>query len=116
MKAKIKNVLCTDVENLESYQGTGSYCIGVQISLGLDNQEGADTYSVEVCSAQYLQETYEDSIINLRHTILMNDFSYPKFIDFIEKTFCTLEGEDWNELALKLSRYGSWEFEDYKGY
>jgi hypothetical protein len=24
------------------------------------------------------------------------------------------EGSDWNEVATKLSRYGYWEFEDYR--
>jgi hypothetical protein len=24
------------------------------------------------------------------------------------------EGSDWNEVATKLSRYGGWEFEDYR--
>ena len=114
MRAEIKNVHSPDIFNLEEHIATGAFAIHIQIIMGPRGQEGEESFDVQVCSPAFLEMSLGDEIINGRHMIIMNSFSYKKFYEFIQKTFLSFEGANWGELALKISRYGYWEFEDYK--
>lgn len=117
MNAEIKFFHSTDVYNLELYQPKkeDDFCILLQVMAGPENKEGEESFDITVCTPNWLINNYnKDDIIIGRHHLIV--FKYDWLI--IKKTImdyvnnCT--GNDWYECALKLSRLGRWEFEDYK--
>jgi len=115
LKAEIKDIFSPDIEDLENYHGSGSFRFLVQISIGPENEDAQEIFDVTVCSPAGLEEYINDDVINGRHMVFLKEFTYKKFINFIEKTFLIYEENNWSDLANKIARYGQWEFEDYKG-
>jgi len=114
MQAEIKSIHSPDINDLEKHQATGSFCFLVQLLMGPKGQEGEESFDIEVLSPAYLEETLQDNIISGRHIIIIKEFSYKKLEEYLQKTLLRFKADNWNDLALKIGRYGHWEFEDYK--
>jgi len=50
----------------------------------------------------------------MRHTILVRKYDLDEIKKTITDYIDQCEGEDWMEIALKLSSVFAWEFEDYQ--
>jgi hypothetical protein len=87
----------------------------VTASIGVAGEDGADLFDFTVCSPSWLagEELYKGFAFQ-RHTLLVERWD----ADLVERAIGDLcrrtEGESWEEIAQKLSRYGYWEFEDYR--
>ncbi|HEU5477309.1 MAG TPA: Imm8 family immunity protein [Gaiellaceae bacterium] len=51
----------------------------------------------------------------LRSTILVTRWDYKTLERALGDLCLHTTGDDWREIATRLSRYGRWEFEDYRG-
>jgi hypothetical protein len=49
----------------------------------------------------------------LRSHVLLTRWDYGVLVRALRDLCARAEGETWEEVATKLSRYGRWEFEDY---
>lgn len=116
MKAIIKSIfancgaaLCDCVpENL------GNFHVLVNLTIGPDDQEGGDDYSLEVCTPVWLDHYIQNFGSRMgRHMLLVNEFDADKILALIERTIRRCERPDWAETSVVLSRYFAWEFEDY---
>jgi Immunity protein 8 len=82
---------------------------------GPAGSEGADLFEVTVCTRGWLRNVSKPKgYAFLRHHLVVERWDE----ELGKRAFSDLclrnEGEDWNEVATKLSRYLYWEFEDYR--
>ena len=76
---------------------------------------GEELYDFTVCTANWLKEhSPEKNIAFLPHTILMGRWDYAPLNRALNDLCLHTEGADWPEVAIKLSRFGYWEYEDYR--
>jgi len=46
--------------------------------------------------------------------LVLSRWNYATLLRALTDLCLHTEGEDWEQIAMKLSRYGAWEFEDYR--
>lgn len=80
----------------------------------LPGGEGEESFDFEVCTPGWLHELIRrDGPVNGRHHVIIDTFNWPALQSYFQKLVTRCPGQDWHEIAAKLSRYGHWEFEDY---
>lgn len=100
---------------LETYQPENEklFCVNILLCIGIDDaSEAADYFDLTVCSLEWLK-LYESKPNILRHTMIIDRYNFKKIKSYINLCIDKCEGESWEEIGLKLSRYFSWEYEDY---
>jgi Immunity protein 8 len=112
----LKSISSPDISELEQFNPeNGSVFMllleGVFAPPGVD---GGDVFSFEVCSPEWIKLQAGKGFIVGRSMIVVDQFNFNKLKAFLQKLAAGCTGENWEEAAIKLSRYGHWEFEDYK--
>ncbi len=119
MRAEIKDVLSPDVIGLESWRPDRASFFGVflQVLVSESGGGGSESFGFMVCSPEWLQAKIEnDGIVLGRHYLFLAEFDYQRVLAKIESIVRSATGSSWEEIALKIARHGSWEFEDYSPY
>jgi hypothetical protein len=91
------------------------FALTVTASIGPAGERGAELFDFRVCSPSWLAAgKLQKGFAFQRHTLLVERWD----AELVERAIADLclrtEGESWDEVAMKLSRYGHWEFEDYR--
>jgi hypothetical protein len=91
------------------------FALAVTASIGPVGEDGAELFQFTVCSASWLaRQALPKGFAFQRHTLLLDrwdpDLAERAITDLCRHT----HGDTWQEIAEKLSRYGHWEFEDYR--
>jgi hypothetical protein len=120
MNAVVKGMWCDAIDmSLEEYRPENPECFGLWVNLriGPDGVDGAHDYQLLVCTPGWLEVTlrYEWGGANWgRHMLIVLEYDSEiikkKIISYVES--CT--GKDFWEMAQKVARIASWEFEDYQ--
>jgi hypothetical protein len=119
VRAELKGLDTPDAEvmDLRSYVPEDSTHFGLEVTatIGPAGGEGEELFYFHVCSASWLRDDpLRKGLAFLRNTLLLACWD----ADLVERAIADLcrrtEGEGWHEVAQKLSRYGRWEFEDYR--
>ena len=116
MKAIIKDIHSPDILNLKDYQpqDISNFCFYLELSVGPSSEKGEETFGLTICTPDWLLENHKkDDIIFPRHYLIVFEYDYDKIIKRLTKKIQGLSADNWNDLALKISRIGYWEFEDY---
>lgn len=116
MKPKLKAVHSPDAEDLESFEPShpDNFGLLLQLSIGPEGQDGAESFDVVVCTADWLRDqAVECGIASLRHHILVDRYEWSPIRTFIETSLASIEGDSWSAVGEVVSRLGKWEFEDY---
>jgi hypothetical protein len=116
MNADLKRLHSPDIYDLENYQPVHPDKFGflLQVMVGLEGEEGEESFDIEVCTPRWLEETYSmDDVVIGRHHLIIRHYNYQRIVATIKKFLRNCTGESWNEIAEKVSRLGKWEFEDY---
>jgi len=88
--------------------------------VGPDEGQGEEIFYVTVCSPTWLAEVTESKngcgkgFQFLRHHLLVNRWDFVLVQRAIDDLCRTTSGRAWTEVAMKLSRFLAWEFEDYE--
>lgn len=92
------------------------FAADVTAYLGPAGGEGADLFEFRVCTPGWLAEhpNMPKGSAFLRHHLLVERWDAALVERAIRDLCLRTEGGDWQEVATKLSRYGYWEFEDYR--
>jgi hypothetical protein len=117
MRAEIKKIFSLDVKNLVEFvpDNPSNFSIPLRLVIGPAGETGEETFDVDVCTPEWLMQHFRgDFVVLIRHKILVNSFDFARIKQFIERYVRYCEGDDWNDVAQKLSRLGRWEFEDYR--
>lgn len=116
MRAQLKSLLTSDIDPQtywpEEEDDFGFY---VQATIGPEGQDSGDVFGFQVCTPKWISRSLvvEGSIF-ARHMLIVAENDYravsKRISDLCERT----TGVDWHDIAIKLARYGYWEFEDYQ--
>jgi len=117
MKAELKKLHSPDV-NLNTFAPTPPDCFTffLQAMIGPEGDPAEEAFNFQVCTPKWLikNRDFEESVIFGTHMLLVFEYDFLA----IEKSIRTLcnrsAGQNWQEIAQKLSRFGAWEFEDYR--
>ena len=115
MKAKLKLIMEQVGEfDLETYKPESDlFCINILLNIGIDDgTETGDYFDLSVCSSDWLKY-YKKKPFILRHLIVIDSYDFREIENYINQIINQCEGDSWQEIANKLSRYFFWEYEDY---
>lgn len=113
MRAELKRMHSPDVYDLESYQPQGSFGILVQLMIGPEGMPGEEAFNTIVCSPDWLAEHAKQPDLVGDHQVVMDRYHYQNLKRKVQDFCESLEEDDWQELAAKLSQIGKWEFAEY---
>lgn len=116
MMPKIKDIYSSDVDNLKNYAPSNleSFNLALSLAIGLERDKGSEIFQVSLVSPKWLLDhCNKNDIIIGRHYIIVLKYNYLEIEKKLNDICTQCIGADWEECALKLSRYFSWEFEDY---
>jgi hypothetical protein len=87
----------------------------IRVLAGPDDGPGEETFDLLVCTPAWLanEVSYNVAIVG-RHHLIVENWDAARVRAIVTDLFTREEGKDWHELALRLSRLGHWEFEDYQ--
>ncbi|HAZ14736.1 MAG: hypothetical protein A2X86_12820 [Bdellovibrionales bacterium GWA2_49_15] len=113
---KLYGIHSPDIADLKLFVPNvpNKFSILIQVFVGPEDDEGFESFDFVVCTADWLKEKYKNEIVFLKNFILVPHYSYSALYQRIEKLVKSISGDDWAEYATRLSRWGQWEFEDYK--
>lgn len=127
MRANIKHLTIELLENHASWPEDPRYFGSlIDMTIGPVDQDGGDIFCCTVCSPGWFADnvlktkrqhpTHED-VQNPptfgRHYLFANTFDEELIIGIVRRWVESQEGGDWSELAVRLARNLSWEFEDF---
>jgi len=91
-----------------------TFGLWIEFSAGGNESSGADDFRIYVCSPNWLDhECAQRSVIWGRHLLITQVWNIAMIREHIESMLALCEGLDWQSLALQISRFAAWEFEDY---
>lgn len=116
MRAEVKRFHSPDIYDLASYDPIEKDCFGflLQVMVGPVGEEAEESFDIVVATPAWLSEHHrpEDIVVG-RHHLIVFRYDFSALSRFIRGYVSRCEGDTWEEIALKLSRLGQWEFEDY---
>lgn len=118
MRAELKSLISSDIDPDSYYpEDRRVFGFGVQAVIGPENFDGGDVFNFFVCSPDWLKEEILDKeIIFARSFIIINDYNF-EIIENKIKELCSKTVSDcWDKIAIQISKFGFWEFEEYKQY
>ena len=104
-------------ESLETFKPEDPEFFGFYVSafIGPQDEPGTDMFTFFICSpGQLVRERIEKGFWFLHGVLLLTRWDYAVLHRAIADLCAHTVGENWDEVATKLSRYGIWEFEDWK--
>jgi hypothetical protein len=114
MRAVLKKVSADEVV-FESYVPDDPECFSItlRMRIGVEESAGADDFELFVCTPKWLDVNVWGATWG-RHCLIVRMYDYDLIFEAIQKKVSEIEGVNWEDLACKLARFYSWEFEDYQ--
>ncbi len=115
MMAQVKAIYA-ELNALEDYtpEDHERFCVLLQVMVGPRNDKGEESFDIKVCSPKWLeQEVEREGFVLGMHKLIVAEYNPVQIRKVLIKFFERYSGDSWREIALKLGRMGSWEFEDY---
>ncbi|QYN48695.1 hypothetical protein GYM73_03455 [Apibacter sp. ESL0432] len=92
-----------------------NFNVPIRMIVGESMNKGEESFDLTICTPKWLlQNMKEEDIFFARHYLIVKEYDYARIYNYIKKYVDGLTGDTWDEIGLKLSRIGYWEFEDYK--
>jgi hypothetical protein len=116
MRAALRGFYSKDVPELETYRPDDAECFQLQVTAFIGPAEeghGEEMFDFTICTPRWLTEHPPPKNFEfLRGNILLSRWDYATLGRALTDLCTHAEGNDWPEIAVKLSRYGRWEHED----
>jgi hypothetical protein len=111
----IKAISSPDVYSINDYQPTSEeFSIFLQVVIG-DDRPGGDVFGLTVLSPSFVaKQAQEGGDFFGRGYLIMSKFDHNRVRTIIADLCKKSAAETWDEVAEKLNRVMSWEFEEYK--
>jgi hypothetical protein len=114
IQAELKKLFSPDVLDLEKFQPEGPFGFLLQAMVGPLGSDGEESFDALVCTPEWFSADMKKDIVSGRHHVFVKRYDYWALRNFIRGYCASCQGESWEEVALKVSRLGHWEFEDYR--
>lgn len=114
MKAELKT-LGNDLCDLDIYfpEEIDNFIMSLTLTIGPLQEEGSNYFYIRVCTPEWLCKNQWLPEL-MRHTLLVRKYDLDEIKKAIMDYIDQCEGNDWMEIAQKLSRVFAWEYEDYQ--
>jgi Immunity protein 8 len=87
----------------------------IGLTIGPASEQGGEQFYLNACSPKWLARACEKGgIIWGRHHLIVAEYNLKAIMVVITKLVERHSGESWKDVAEKLGRFASWEFEDYR--
>ena len=115
MKAELKGVHSPDIDfNTFWPEESDNFGFLLQAMIGPEGQEGEESFGMQVCTPNWLKSRHsETDILFGKHMLIVFDYDIDRIKNYIAKYCERCVGDNWQDIASKLSKIGQWEFEDY---
>ena len=118
MRAKLRSLDSSDAPvGLESFapDDPENFAIAVGAIIGPADDRGDELFYFNVCSPRWIEEHPPPKGFEFMHSyVVLPRWDYAVLHRAVDDLCLRTEGENWSEVATKLSRYGAWEFADYR--
>ena len=117
MKAELKSIYDPSTQDLANYlpDDPNNFCVLFRAMVGIKDIEGEESFDIQVCTPGWFLSTMKQhDIIPGRHFLIVLEYNYDRIYNKIKHLIENCTGNDWDEVADKVSRIGFWEFEDYQ--
>ncbi|WP_019209783.1 immunity 8 family protein [Yersinia massiliensis] len=113
MKARLKSIDCVH-HDLHSYTpDNDETALTLTLTIGSADSVRGDNFDVFICTPEWLcKHQWVPEL--MRHTLLVRKYDLDEITKTITDYIDQCEGNNWMEIAQKLSRVFAWEFEDYQ--
>jgi hypothetical protein len=117
MLSEVKGIMSTEIFNLENYKPDDdeNFSFLLTVTVGPKGEIGGDNFDIDVCTPKWLLNNQYDDVILGKGKLIVFRCEMKRILAKVRALFDGCSGKDWNEIAMKLSRIGQWEFEDYRG-
>ena len=117
MRAQLKGLHSPDIDLAKfSPEDPTNISFLLEASIGPENEKGADIFSIQVCTPNYLLRSEHSGhgviVGKNRLIVLQEDIGIIR--SFIERYCQRCSGSTWVEVAQKLEGLGEWEFSGYR--
>ncbi len=119
MKAEIRKLYSLEIEDeMSRYRPVeiDNFGTWIRFSVGTIGHPGTDNFDLFVCTPRWLSEDFaSDSGARWgRHFLIMKEYNLAAIAAQFERMVLRCSGDNWQDIALQISRFAAWEFEDYK--
>ena len=116
MLSEVKSIMSTDIFDLDNYRSVDNenFSFSLTVSVGPKGETGAEFFEVDVCTPKWLLDNQYDDVISGKGKIIVFRCDMMRILNKVKALFDGCSGKDWQDIAIKLSRIGHWEFEDYQ--
>ncbi len=115
MKATVKSVDLIDYENWAYWpDDTEDFGLAAEAMIGSAESDGADIFSFEICTPKWFKRNRLDDATFARSTLFVAEYDEDQIKNHVIKLVQSIEGDSWADIAAKLSRFMTWEYEDYQ--
>ena len=108
MRALVRDVIVP-----ETWTDPDERPLGVQLLVGADTIDGAESFEVLVVTPNWVEVESRKGPFLAKHTLVVNTCDIQAAVEFLRQRVEAVEGADWNELTAVLRQIGMWEFEGY---
>lgn len=119
MEASLQGLFSVDLPKGPSQMPENPFdCwIPVEAEIGVRGEAGADTFTFYVCTPNRLARSVQRTPYQFgRHLLIVEKFDWSVVESAIQSLLETLTADSWGDLAIRIGRYGHWEYEDYVEY
>ena len=116
IRAIIKSIEITEVADLDPVKFTPEdpeyFGCTVGLTIGPSDSDGGELFYLTVCSPRWIAKACEkDGFLWGRHHLIVPEYNLKAITEIITKFVERCQGDSWKEVAAKLNRIASWEFE-----
>jgi len=114
MNADLRRITSPDIDSMEIFVPPDEkFCYLLQAFIGPNGDEGEESFEFIVCSPKWLEfEVEKENFIFGKGMLIMSEFNFFRVKGFLSALCKRTHGNSWSEIANKLSRFATWEFEE----
>ena len=116
MRAKVKSFQIAEIDDVYNFtpKDQDNFSFLLELMVGPDEDEGEESFNIQVCTPKWLLSNMKkDDTLFGNYLLIVIEYDFERIFSRIKRIIESCEGNNWDEIAGKVSRIGHWEFEDY---
>ena len=112
---QLKRLSSPDIHDFDSFQPDDEDCFAFLLDalFGPERADGEESFSMMVCTPKWLERELEErKVISGRNYLVVKQYDIDAIRSYLNHYAARCSGENWQVVAQKLSRIGSWELEE----
>lgn len=117
MKPEIKEMYSLQLmQKIEDFwpEHINNFGISIRLMIGPENSKASESFDILVCTPDWIKDQFKEERCTWGlHMLIVLEYDLSLIRTEVDRYLARCTGEDWSEVAKKLSRMGAWEFEGY---